>query len=104
MSTCDDEYKTVNIYSLSRSTWRRVLRRLDLAVSDGRVNDYYETVFEEMVDDGKLSLQCVVFGADRWYEVDTVWDLPGAERIAQRNWMPSTPALALQVGTHGWRA
>ena len=99
-----DEYKTVNIYSLSRSTWRRVLPRLGRAISDGRVNEYYEVVFAEMVADGKLALECVVFDADRWYEVDTKGDLAGAERIAQRKCMPSTAALPQPVATHSWRA
>ncbi|MCH8962161.1 MAG: insulinase family protein [Bacteroidetes bacterium] len=44
----DVEYKTVNIYSFSRSTWRRILLRLDQAITDARVNDYYEVVLEEM--------------------------------------------------------
>ena len=100
----DDEYKTVNIYSLSRSTWRRVLPRLERAISDGRVNDYYEAVFAEMVADGKLSLDCVVFDSDRWYEVDTMGDLPGAERIAQRKCTPSAPVLPLQLDANGWPA
>ena len=99
-----DEYKTVNIYSFSRSTWHRVFRRLDRAISDGRVNEYYEVVFKEMVAEGNLSLKCVVFDADYWYEVDTMGDLPGAERIARRNSTPSTFSLPMQVDTHGWRA
>ena len=99
----DDEYKTVNITSLSRSTWRSVLPRLNRAVSDGRVNEYYEVVFEEMVADGSLSLECVVFDADRWYEVDTIGDLPGAERIARRKATPSPLALP-HLDANGWRA
>ena len=50
-----------------------------------------------MVDDGELSLQCVVFDADRWYEVDSMSDLAGAERISQQKWMPSTPVLPMRV-------
>jgi len=106
--TGDDEYKTVNIYSFSRTTWRRVFSSLGQAVSDGRVNEYYEVVLKEMVAEGCLSLECVVFDADYWYEVDTMADLPGAERIARRriarrNSTPSTLSLPLQVDTHGWR-
>jgi hypothetical protein len=41
-------------------------------------------VFAEMVDDGSLSLECVLFDPDQWYEVDTLEDLPGAERIGRR--------------------
>lgn len=100
----DGDYKTVNIYSLSRSTWRRVLRRLDRAISEGRVGEYYEVVFAEMVADGDLSLECVVFDADRWYEVDRLSDLPGAERIARQKSVSSIPALPLQANVEGWRA
>jgi hypothetical protein len=48
------------------------------------VNEYYEVVFAEMVGDGSLSLECVLFDPDQWYEVDTLEDLPGAERIGRR--------------------
>lgn len=74
-------YKTVNIYSLAAPTWRRVLRRLGRHVSAGKVNEYYETVFAEMVTDGSLSFQAVVFEAGRWHEVDTLEDLDEAERV-----------------------
>jgi len=97
----DNEYKTVNIYSFSRSTWRRVFSRLDRAITDGRVNEYYEVVFKEMVADGSLSLDCVTIDADRWYEVDTMDDLRGAERIARRNSMTSTPSLPMQIDRVG---
>ncbi len=100
--TGEDEYKTVNIYSFSRSTWRRVFSRLGRAISDGRVNEYYEVVFKEMVADGTLSLECVVFDADYWYEVDTMGDLPGAERTARRNSTPSTLSLPMPVDTKRW--
>ena len=100
--TGDDEYKTVNIYSFSRSTWRRVLSRLAQAISDGRVNEYYEVVFKEMVADGSLSLECVTFDSDYWYEVDTIGDLLGAEQIARRNFARSTLSLPMQIGTSSW--
>ena len=97
----DDEYKTVNIYSFSRSTWRRVFRRLGQAITDSRVNEYYEVVLKEMVADGSLSLECVVFDSKRWYEVDALRDLPGAERIARRNSARSICALPMQLDIEG---
>ena len=42
-------YKTVNIYSFSRSSWQRITARLDQHIAAGKVNTYYETVFAEMV-------------------------------------------------------
>jgi choline kinase len=99
--TGDDEYKTVNIYSFSRSTWRRVFSSLDRAIRDGRVSEYYEVVLKEMVAEGSLSLECVLFDADYWYEVDTMGDLPGAERIARRNSMSSGFPLPFQFDRSG---
>jgi choline kinase len=74
-------YKTVNIYSLSLSSWHRIKERLDQHISAGRVNDYYEIVFAEMVADGSLSLQTVSFDGKPWYEIDTIEDLAEAEKI-----------------------
>lgn len=87
------EYKTVNIYSLSRDTWSRVFQRLERMIADGRVNEYYEAVFSAMVADGTLSFECVVFGSDQWYEVDKFEDLQGAERIASQLARPTEPLL-----------
>jgi hypothetical protein len=75
-------YKTVNICSLSADTWSRVLARLERVIANGGMNEYYEVVFAEMIYDGSLSLDCVLFDADRWYEVDRLEDVVGAERMA----------------------
>ena len=82
-------YKTVNIYSLSKTSWSAVSQRLDEVVSAGRVNDYYETVFSSMVDEGSLSFQKVSFGSKPWYEIDTIEDLRKAEKL-----FPSTCPVA----------
>jgi len=75
------KYKTVNIYSLSRTSWRRVVNVLEKRISDGKVNDYYETVFAEMIADGSLSFKYVSFDSEPWYEIDTVEDLAEAENL-----------------------
>ena len=75
------DYKTVNMYSLSIGSWRKAVRRIRSHIAAGGLNDYYETIFAEMVDDGSLSLQAVSFDPDSWYEVDTVTDLHEAERL-----------------------
>ena len=74
-------YKTVNLYSLSAATWREVVRRLDRRIAAGRVHDYYEDVFAEMVADRSLDLQSVHFDEGRWCEIDTLEDLRAAEQI-----------------------
>ena len=83
-------HKTVNMYSFSRPSWQRVTRRLDRHISAGLVNGYYETVFAEMVEDGDLSFEAVFFDNRRWYEIDTLEDLRGAERLFPRNNEPRT--------------
>lgn len=74
-------YKTVNICSLSAQTWNKVVTRLNRYISDGRVGEYYEAVFAEMVADGTLSFEATFFDPDRWYEIDTLADLDEAERM-----------------------
>jgi len=71
--------KTVNIYSLSLRSWHQMARRLDDYVTQGRVNEYYEVVFRDMVDEGVLSLFSVLFDNGCWYEIDTPDDLRAAE-------------------------
>ncbi|MBW2116404.1 MAG: phosphocholine cytidylyltransferase family protein [Deltaproteobacteria bacterium] len=74
-------YKTVNMYSLSLSSWHGIAERLDRYISTGRVNKYYEAVFSDMVADGSLSLQAVSFDDKPWYEIDTITDLAEAEKL-----------------------
>ncbi len=74
-------YKTVNIYSFSLASWQRIRDRLDRHISLGSVNNYYETVFAELVADGSLSLQAISFDGKPWYEIDTLVDLEEAEKL-----------------------
>jgi choline kinase len=76
-----DRYKTVNIYSLSLGSWHRVIQELDRYILAGRVNDYYEAVFQQMVAEDKLSFQAVFFDHKPWYEIDTMEDLASAEMM-----------------------
>jgi choline kinase len=77
----DNHYKTVNIYSLSTITWKLVRERLDQHISNNMVDGYYETVFEDMVNEGCLSLTPVFFDANSWHEIDTISDLRAAEQV-----------------------
>lgn len=76
-----NQYKTVNIYSLSTLTWQKVGERLQQHISNDMVNGYYETVFAHMVSEGCLSFTPVLFDTNRWYEIDTIADLRAAEQV-----------------------
>lgn len=72
-------YKTVNIYSLSLDSWNKVLERLSGYISGERLGEYYEAVFADMIADGSLNFDAVLFDENRWYEVDRIEDLHAAE-------------------------
>lgn len=78
-----EQYKTVNIYSFSLKSWEKIIKKLDKCILAGQVNDYYETVFSDLVDEGKLSLKAVTFGNRLWYEIDTLVDLAEAMKLFQ---------------------
>jgi NDP-sugar pyrophosphorylase family protein len=77
----EKKYKTVNIYSISNSSWNKIVKRLDKHISDGKVNEYYEYLFAEMIVDGSLSFDSVSFDDKPWYEIDTPEDLQKAEEL-----------------------
>ena len=81
----ETKYKTVNIYSISLSSWHRIVKNLDKRIADGEVNDYYETTFAEMIAGGDLSLKMVSFEDKPWYEIDTMEDLVKAEKLFLSN-------------------
>lgn len=74
-------YKTLNIYSLSASSWYLIVEKLNQFILAGRVNDYYEKVFSQLVVEKSLSLEAVFFDHKPWYEIDTAEDLESAERL-----------------------
>jgi choline kinase len=76
-------FKTVNIYSLSRATWKAVCEKLDACISAHLVDGYYETVFADMVRDGSLTFSPVYFDSSLWYEIDTLDDLRAAETVCE---------------------
>ena len=78
------QYKTVNITSFSSHSWQKVVGQLDSYIKDDRVNEYYETVFAEMVADGSLELDAVFFDENKWYEIDCLKDLHQAELMFPR--------------------
>jgi NDP-sugar pyrophosphorylase family protein len=91
-------HKTVNVYSLSMATWQEVVRRLDRRIAAGRVHDYYEVVFAEMVAEGLLTLESVHFDDGRWCEIDTLEDLRTAEQL----FFKSRRACRPRIGRRRW--
>jgi len=74
-------YKTVNIYSLSKVSWKIILDVLEQRILAGKVNKYYETVFSELVSADRLRLEGVKFDHGRWFEIDSISDLKVAENL-----------------------
>jgi len=89
------KYKTVNIYSISLTSWHCIVKKLGQHISDGKVNDYYETVFAEMIADGSLSFKIVSFDGKPWYEIDTIEDLAKAEELFSSNNCTTTKTVTL---------
>lgn len=74
-------YKTVNIYSLSVASWYLIIGKLNQFILAGKVNDYYEKAFSQLVIEKSLSLEAVFFDHKPWYEIDTAEDLAFAEKL-----------------------
>lgn len=93
-ATDGQQYKTVNIYSLSNATWQLVKERLTEHISNKLVNGYYETVFADLVKEGFLSFTPVFFETNSWYEIDTITDLRAAELVCHSHDQPPSFAIA----------
>jgi L-glutamine-phosphate cytidylyltransferase len=93
----DVKFKTVNIYSISLISWRKIVKRLDTYISNGKVNNYYETVFAEMTTDGSLAFKSVLFDEKPWYEIDTIEDLTEAEKL-----FPSNDLQPIAANVHSY--
>jgi NDP-sugar pyrophosphorylase family protein len=100
----ETRYKTVNIYSLSLSSWHRTVEKLNIYIADEKVNEYYEVVFAELVADGSLTFEAVSFDTKPWYEIDTIEDLTNAEKLflsAGDSSMEAFPLLNTDSVNHG---
>jgi choline kinase len=92
-TTKEQQYKTVNIYSLSVATWQLIKERLDQHIANDMVNGYYETVFADLVKEDCLSFTPVFFDAKSWYEIDTITDLRAAELVCIGHDQPPSFAI-----------
>lgn len=80
-----DTFKTVNVYVLREEFLRKhVVPRLCQVIDEGRVNEYYESIFRDCVrdapaDGSRFDLAAVDVSASRWSEIDDDRDLDAAE-------------------------
>ncbi len=72
-------HKTVNFYSFSSATWQRYRAALERWVQAERLDQYYEAVLAELINDGQLDMQAVDVGLQGWAEVDDLADLARLE-------------------------
>ena len=93
-SNGDIKYKTVNMYSISLHSWQGIIKRLDEYISEGKVNEYYEVIFAEMISEGSLDFTVISFDRKPWYEIDTLEDLREAEKLFPMSNFESERAVA----------
>ena len=75
--------KTVNIYRFSQTALNdHILPVLDVWVSKGRTDQFYEAAIAQLVAQGDLQLATHLARSGRWAEVDTPEDILEAEKIA----------------------
>jgi choline kinase len=91
----EDKYKTVNIYCISLNSWKKIIQKLDIQISAGNTNTYYETIFADMVSDNILSFQSVSFDSKPWYEIDTLKDLAEAKKVFPSPTIRTIPEVSL---------
>jgi NDP-sugar pyrophosphorylase family protein len=78
-------YKTVNIYKLGRSFARGCfVPELERCLASAGPQNYYETVFGRIVEQGLAPIRAVIVEGAPWYEIDTPEDLAVAERLFDR--------------------
>jgi len=77
--TLGEMHKTVNFYSFSEATWALYREALDRWVAEGRLDQYYEAVLAELINDGTVRMQGADVGPSGWAEVDDVQDLQRLE-------------------------
>ena len=76
-----DLFKTVNLYSISKESWRGIREELEGWISAGKTDFFYEAVFAELITRNLLAFKSVDFDLGAWYEIDTWEDLSTARRL-----------------------
>ena len=63
-------HKTVNFYSFSNATWQLYREALDRWIAEGRLDQYYEAVLAELINNKVVTMHGADIGAVGWAEVD----------------------------------
>ena len=75
-------YKTVNIYKVSKNISKEIfVPKLEEYINNSKVNEYYESVFEELTTNKKMKFDALIVEKEQWYEIDTNEDLKEAQKI-----------------------
>ncbi len=72
-------HKTVNFYSFSQATWQLYREALTRWVDEERLDQYYEAVLAELINEGVVKMYGADIGAKGWAEVDDAKDLAALE-------------------------
>ena len=90
--------KTVNIYRLCQETLvDAIVPKMAEFLEDDRTDQYYEAVFANLIDSGRMSLAVMNTDGMKWAEIDTVTDLLNAEGIFTTGSYRPKPARSAQT-------
>lgn len=79
----DQYYKTINIYKLSKTFCQeKYIPNLENYIHQGKTSNYYEEVFKELEDEAKMNVE--IFDKEKWYEIDTAYDLDVAKSLFEK--------------------
>ena len=76
--------ESIGIERLSPSASEKVFDALDERVAAGITNLYYEDVYSELIQQGRLEVEAADVSGLRWTEVDTFEDLETARKLFAR--------------------
>jgi len=78
----ESTFKTVNIYRLSKTTLgEAILPGMEEFLQEGQTDQYYESVFADLIGSGEVEMMVMSTGNLRWAEVDDLLDIRNAEEM-----------------------
>jgi len=79
------KYKTVNIYSFSKTTGKKLLLQIEHLIKKGYLNSFYEVAIKNLLDKNEISLEMIDFENIWWDEIDTPEDLERVNEVLLKN-------------------